>query len=109
MGIATRRGEPGLPLPRVANRLSAAGLVALCCGLAGLVLTLSGHPLVGGTIHLLADAADGSRATLAPLGQLIGEPDFGQISRTILAFGESAVFGFGLALGLLRRPESSSS
>ena len=107
MGIATRRGEHGLPLPRVANRLSAAGLVALCCGLAGLVLTLSGHPLVGGTIHLLADAADGSRATLAPLGQLIGEPDFGQISRTILAFGESAVFGLGLALGVLRRPPAN--
>ena len=37
--------------------------------------------LVGGTIHVIADAADGSRATLAPLGRLIGEPDFGPVSR----------------------------
>ena len=58
---------------------------------------LAGRPLAGGTIHVIADAADGSRATLAPLGRLIGEPDFGPVSSAILAFGESAVFGLGLA------------
>lgn len=54
-------------------------------------------------MHLIADAAEGSRATLAPLGRLIGEPDFGPVSRAILAFGECASFGFGLAYGLMRR------
>jgi hypothetical protein len=78
------------------------------CGLGGLVLTLMGHPLVGGTIHAIADAAEGSRATLAPLGRLIGEPDFGPVSSAIIAFGESAVFGFGLAYGLMRRPGSAA-
>jgi hypothetical protein len=78
-------------------------LIAGLCGFAGLALTLTGHPLVGGTIHAIADAADGSRATLAPLGRLIGEPDFGPVSRTILACGEAAVFGVGLARGLRRR------
>jgi DNA-binding winged helix-turn-helix (wHTH) protein len=102
MALASRHADERLPVPRPTSRFVAAVLVALCCGMAGLVLTLSGQPLVGGTIHTIADAADGSRATLAPLGQLIGEPDFGQVSRTILAFGESAVFGLGLAVGLLR-------
>ncbi|MDQ3171445.1 MAG: hypothetical protein M3Q55_15020, partial [Acidobacteriota bacterium] len=73
----------------------------------GLALTLAGHQLVGGTVHAIADAAEGSRATLAPLGRLIGEPDFGPVSRAILAFGECAAFGFGLAYGLMRRPSKA--
>ena len=83
-----RRGEratPSRPATRRAKwrrraaggALRAALITAVICGLAGLALTLAGRPLVGGTIHVIADAADGSRATLAPLGRLIGEPDFG--------------------------------
>ena len=90
--------------PRGRRRVRAALITAVICGLAGLALTLAGRPLVGGTIHAIADAADGSRATLAPLGRLIGEPDFGPVSRAILAFGEGAMFGLGLAYGLMRRP-----
>ncbi len=86
------------------TRLRAAFITAVTCGLAGLALTLLGRPLAGGTIHAIADAAEGSRATLAPLGRLIGEPDFGPLSRAIAAFGECALFGLGLACGLLRRP-----
>lgn len=78
-------------------------MTALLCGLAGLALGLGGRPLVGGTIHTIAIAADGSRAILAPLGRLIGEPDFGPVSRAILAFGEAATFGAGVAFGLFRR------
>ena len=66
--IATRGGGPERP-----GRLGAAGIMALSCGLAGLAITLTGRPLVGGTIHAIADAAHGSRATLAPLGRLIGD------------------------------------
>lgn len=77
-------------------------ITAILCGLAGLALGLGGRPLVGGTIHTIAIAADGSRAILAPLGRLIGEPDFGPVSRAILAFGEAATFGAGVAFGLLR-------
>jgi len=78
-------------------------MTGVLCGLAGLALTLAGLPLVGGTIHGIAIAADGSRAILAPLGRLIGEPDFGPVSRGLLAFGEGATFGLGVAWGLLRR------
>jgi DNA-binding winged helix-turn-helix (wHTH) protein len=104
--IATRRSHDGLAALRGRKRVQAALITALCCGIAGLALTLTGFPLVGGTIHAIADAADGSRATLAPLGRLIGEPGFGPLSRAILAFGEGAVFGLGIAYGLMRRPRN---
>jgi hypothetical protein len=102
--IATRHAEGEMAAPRGRRRVRAALIAAVICGLAGLALTLAGRPLVGGTIHAIAAAAHGSRATMAPLGRLIGEPDFGPVSRAILAFGEGALFGLGLAYGLMRRP-----
>jgi DNA-binding winged helix-turn-helix (wHTH) protein len=102
--IATRNTDGGMAAPRGRSRLRAALITAVICGLAGVALTLTGRPLAGGTIHAIADAADGSRATLAPLGRLIGEPDFGPFSRALLALGEGAMFGLGLAYGLMRRP-----
>ena len=105
--LATRSAQGGIAAPRVRKRLGAAVLTALICGLAGLALTLGGYQLVGGTVHAIADAAEGSRATLAPLGRLIGEPDFGRVSQAILGFGECAAFGFGLAFGLMRRPSKA--
>jgi DNA-binding winged helix-turn-helix (wHTH) protein len=101
--MATRRTDDGLAAPRVRKRWHVALIMAVSCGLAGLALTLGGRSLVAGTIHAIADAADGSRATLAPLGRLIGEPDLGPLSRAILGVGEPAAFGFGLAFGLMRR------
>lgn len=92
--IATRSGQ---------DRLTTAFVIAACCGMAGLAISLAGRPLVGGTIHAIAGATDGSRATLAPLGRLIGEPDFGLLSGAIIAVGEAATFGVGLAYGLTRR------
>lgn len=100
--LATLPSSDGLALPPGGTRVRTAVVVAGCCGLAALALALAGRPLVGGTIHLIADAADGSRASLAPLGRLMGEPDFGLVTSAILGFGEGAAFGFGLALALLR-------
>jgi DNA-binding winged helix-turn-helix (wHTH) protein len=102
--LATRHAGGEMAAPRGRRRVRAALITAAICGLAGMGLTLAGRPLVGGTIHAIADAADGSRATLAPLGRLIGEPDFGPVSRATLAFAEGALFGLGLAYGLMRRP-----
>ncbi|MDQ3070597.1 MAG: hypothetical protein M3R55_12830, partial [Acidobacteriota bacterium] len=102
--VATRNVNGEMAAPRGQRRVRAALITAVICGLAGVALTLAGRPLVGGTIHAIADAAHGSRATLAPLGRLIGEPDFGPLSRAILAFGEGALFGMGLSYGLMRRP-----
>ena len=102
--VATRSAEGEMAAPRGGRRVRAALITAVICGLAGLALTSAGRLLIGGTIHAIADASAGSRATLAPLGRLIGEPDFGPISRSILAFSEGAMFGLGVAYGLMRRP-----
>ena len=101
--LATRQAE-GLAAPRGARRVQVALATAIFCALAGLALTAAGRPLVGGTIHGISLASRGGRALLTPLGRLVGEPDFGPITRSVIGTGESALFGFGLALGLTRRP-----
>ena len=63
-----------------------------------------GRALVGGTINAVAKASAGSQAVLTPVGRLIGEPDFGPFTRTVIGTGEGLLFGFGLGLGLTRRP-----
>jgi DNA-binding winged helix-turn-helix (wHTH) protein len=102
--LATRHSEGGLAAPRGRQRVLAAALIGVMCGLAGVVLTLAGRPLVGGTLHAIARHAEGSEVTLTPLGKLIGEPDFGPVTQALLGFGEASLFGFGCAFGLLRRP-----
>lgn len=97
--LATRRAD-GLAAPRGRRRLAAALVTAALCGTAGVALTLADRPLAGGTIHAIARASRGSQVTLAPLGRLVGEPGFGPVSRALIGFAESALFGMGLALGL---------
>jgi DNA-binding winged helix-turn-helix (wHTH) protein len=104
--MGTSAAEGGLAAPRGRRRIRAAALTAALCGLAGLTLTLLGRPLVGGTLHAIARAAPGSQVTLEPFGRLMGEPDFGPVSQAVLGFGESALFGLGLAVGLMRRPST---
>jgi DNA-binding winged helix-turn-helix (wHTH) protein len=94
----------GLAAPRGRRRLGVASATAAACGLAALGLTLAGRPLVGGTIHLIAQSTRSAQAVLTPLGRLIGEPDFGPITRGLIGTGEGALFGFGLVFGLTRRP-----
>jgi DNA-binding winged helix-turn-helix (wHTH) protein len=103
--IATR-AEHGWSSPRGSSHLRPVLVTALTCGLAGLALTWAGRPLAGGTIHAIANAAEGSQATLAPLGRLLGEPDFGPVSGAVLGFVEGAMFGVGLAWGLMRPPRA---
>src|SRR5262249_8055765 len=105
--VATRRTTEGLAAPRGARRLAVAALTSLACALGALSLSLGGRPLVGGTIHLVAQASAGSQAQLTPIGRLIGEPEFGPLSRTLIGTGEGAMFGFGLALGLTYRSRRS--
>jgi hypothetical protein len=101
LALATEhRGVEGIA-PR-GPRWQAALITALVCGLAGLALSFAGRPLAGGTIHEIASQVQGSQATLAPLGRLIGEPDFGRITSAVIAFSECAAFGLGLALGVMR-------
>ena len=105
MAVATSGAENWVGAPLEGRRLRVAVITAAVCGLAGLALTMAGRPLVGGTIHAIASASNGSQAVLTPLGRLIGEPDFGPVSRAIIGTGEAFIFGFGLSLGLTRRPK----
>jgi DNA-binding winged helix-turn-helix (wHTH) protein len=101
--VATARVQEGLAAPRGRGRLSVVAITAATCGLGALLLTLAGRPLVGGTVHAIAQASQGSQATLTPLGRLIGEPDFGPVVRSVIGMGEGALFGLGFGLGLTRR------
>jgi len=102
--LSTGRLTDGLAAPRGRERLQVAVATAVTCGLAAVALALAGRPLVGGTVHVIAQAVQGSQVTLTPLGRLLGEPDFGALARGIIAVGEGTFFGFGLAFGLTRRP-----
>jgi DNA-binding winged helix-turn-helix (wHTH) protein len=103
-GAATRAAEGGLAAPRGRDRFRVALLTAAGCAVAGFVLSLAGRPLVGGTIHLIAQASQGSQVALTPLARLLGEPDLGPVSAALLNTGEAALFGLGFALGLTKRP-----
>ena len=94
----------GLAAPRGRRRLAVVMLTATACGTAALALALTGHPLVGGTLHAIARASAGGQPLLTPLAHLVGEPDFGPVTAAVLGTGEGTAFGVGLALGLTRRP-----
>ena len=102
-GLATSGTEGGLAAPRGKRRLRVALMTAIACGLAGLVLSYAGWPLVGGTVHAIATGSGGSQAALTPLGRLLGEPDFGPLSSAISGTFEGLLFGLGLSFGLTRR------
>jgi len=101
--LATPHAADGLAAPRGRRRFVVAAVTAAACGLAALALALAGRPLVGGTVHLIAQASAGSQVTLTPLGRLIGEPDFGRLTAALIAAGEGVLFGAGFAWGLTRR------
>jgi DNA-binding winged helix-turn-helix (wHTH) protein len=101
---ATALAEGGLAAPRGWRRVATAAMVGLTCAAATLALALSGRALVGGTVHLIASASQGSQVLLTPLGRLLGEPDFGPLTAALLGTGEGLLFGAGLAFGLTRRP-----
>ena len=101
--VATSRAE-GVAAPRGRRRWGVALIVAAACGAAALGVSVAARPLVGGTLHLIAQASQGAQVTLAPIAALIGEPDFGPATRALIGTGEGAIFGLGLALGLTRRP-----
>jgi DNA-binding winged helix-turn-helix (wHTH) protein len=103
--VTTSGANGGLAAPRGGRRAQVATAMAVTCGLAALLLAISDRPLVGGTIHAIAHASHGSQVELTPFSRLIGEPDFGPLSRALIGTGEGALFGLGLALGLTHRPK----
>jgi DNA-binding winged helix-turn-helix (wHTH) protein len=102
--LATRQPPGGgLAAPSGIARLKAALLTGACCASAAVLLALAGHLLVGGFIHTIARTSGDAELVLAPLGRLIGEPDFGPMTRAILSALEGGMFGCSLTYGLTRR------
>ncbi len=103
-GVATRDVAEGLAAPHGTRRLRVCAVTAVAVALGALGLAAAGWPLVGGTIHAIAQASAGSQLALTPLAHLIGEPDVGRVTGAIISFAEGGLFGLGLACGLTRRP-----
>ena len=108
--LATERlSGGGMAAPTGYGRLRTAGVVALACGIAAFALAAGGRPLVGGMVNDVAQVSRGANLALAPFGRLIGEPGFGLLTGALLGACEGAFFGFGLAIGLTRRPRQQES
>ncbi|AMY08724.1 Transcriptional activator CadC [Luteitalea pratensis] len=101
--VATRGVASGLAAPRGRARTVVALVTGLGGAAAALALAVAGVPLVGGTVHLLAQASSGSQVLLTPLGRLLGEPEFGPLTRALISVGEGGAFAIGVAAGLTRR------
>jgi len=102
--LATPRHEGGMATPRGADRVRAAAVTGLSCAAAALVITALGGHLAGTSLNFVARSFQGSQVGLAPLARMLGEPELGPLSRAVIGAYEGAFFGFGLALGLTRRP-----
>jgi DNA-binding winged helix-turn-helix (wHTH) protein len=102
--LATPRREGGMATARGGERLRTAAITALSCAAAAVAITALGGHLAGTSLNFLARSFQGSQVGLAPLARMLGEPELGRLTRAVIGAGEGAFFGFGLALGLTRRP-----
>ena len=104
---STPRAGGGMASPRGGSRFVTAAVTGGCCAAAAVALTLAGGHLGGVSLDAIARTFSGSGAGLTPLGTLFGEGGLGPRTRGFLAAYEGGLFGFGLALGLTRRPPAS--
>jgi len=102
--LATHPRGGGMAAPTGVARLRAAAIVAVVCGAGFVALARSGGRLGGVSLDFMARSFQGSQVGLAPIARLFGEPELGPRSRAALAAYEGLLFGFGLTLGLTRRP-----
>jgi hypothetical protein len=110
-GYAVATPQPpggGVAAPAGRRRLAVALITGLATAAAGVVLALADRTLVGGLINEIARSSPNAQLVLAPLGQLIGEPDFGPGTRVIISALECGAFGAAVASGLTARPAPSS-
>lgn len=70
----------------------AVALAAAAGAIAGVAIPLMGGRLMGGSLDLLTRQVDSSRLSLAQLGRLLGEPDFGLLPQVLTGAVEGALF-----------------
>jgi DNA-binding winged helix-turn-helix (wHTH) protein len=103
--LATRRlAQGGMAAPRGGARWRAAALSGVVVAATGVVLSLSGRPLVGASLDSMAAAFAGSHVGLEPLARLLGEETLKPVTRAVVSCVEGFLFGGGVAFGLMRRP-----
>lgn len=107
--ISTPRPTGGMATPQGRARILAALVAGLCCSLGAVLLTAAGGHLGGVSLDSLARSFQGSQVGLAPLARLLGEDELGPVTRTVLSVWEGLLFGFGLTLGLTRRPRQNGT
>jgi len=101
---ATPTPEGGMATPRGWGRTAAAALGGLTCGLSAILLAWTGSYLGAMSLDFMARSFPGSQVGLEPLARLLGEAEPGLVTRTMISGGEGFLFGFGVVLGLTRRP-----
>lgn len=90
IGLGTWLGRRGTRVPTLGRSMAWAGLTG---GVAGVVISLLGGRLLGGSLDLLARRFPTSRLDLDPVGALFGEAGFGPLSQTVTAGLEGTLFG----------------
>jgi len=80
------------------RRIAVGGLAG---GAAGVLVSLVGGRLMGGSLDLLARGFPGSRLRLDPVSRLFGESDFGPVAQAATAGVEGALFGACVAGAIL--------
>jgi DNA-binding winged helix-turn-helix (wHTH) protein len=102
--LATPRAEGGMASPRGKARLAAALACGLACALAGIALAWTGRHLGAMSLDFMARSFPGSQVGLDPLAHLLGETTPATVTRCVISAWEGLMFGFGLIMGLTRRP-----
>jgi DNA-binding winged helix-turn-helix (wHTH) protein len=102
--VATPTAEGGMATPRGRARLLTACLAGVTCATAAVVLALTGSHLGAMSLDVMARSFPGSDVGLGPLARLLGESGPGIVTRTVISGCEGLLFGFGVVLGLTRRP-----
>ena len=80
------------------RRIGIAGLIGLA---GGVVITLLGGTLMGGSFELLADSFPDSSLRLDQIGSLLGEQGFGPISEVVTGGLEGALFASCIVGGMI--------
>ena len=96
-GLGAWLGSRGSGAPSLMRGVAGAGLAA---GAAGILITLLGGRLMGGSLDLLAQRFPGSRLRIDQIGAIFGEPGFGPLSHAVTACAEAMLFG-GFVVGAM--------
>jgi DNA-binding winged helix-turn-helix (wHTH) protein len=103
--LSAPRAEGGMASPRGRARLIVALSTGLACALAGIVLAWTGRHLGAMSLDFMAKSFPGSQVGLDPLAHLLGETAPGPVTRSVISSWEGLMFGFGLIVGMTRRPK----